>query len=103
MIEDLPVLNAATARAGRHASRWGSSANGSDVLPGDYLVSPATNPHLDLATTRACARARATLDRSAPLCGPGVCTGMGTNSRTAIRAGRRTGKRTGGQIELPEP
>jgi hypothetical protein len=83
----------------RHPWSRGSSARWSEVLCGDYLVSPATNSHIDLASARVCAREEAILDRFAPLYGQVVCTGMGINSRTAIR----TGRRTGGQIEVPEP
>jgi hypothetical protein len=90
----LPRLEGVT-----HPSSRGSSARWSGVLSGDYLVSPATNSHIDLATGRACTRTEATLDRFGPLYGRVMCTGMGTNSRTAVR----TGRRTGGQIKVPEP
>jgi hypothetical protein len=86
-----------------HPSSRGSSARWSGVLCGDYLVSPATNSHIDLATGRVRARKEATLDRFAPLYGRVVCTGMGINGRTAMCTGRRIGGRTGGQIEAPEP
>lgn len=40
----------------RHPSSRGPSARWSEVLSGDYLVSPATNSHIDLDRARGRAR-----------------------------------------------